>query len=260
MFANQILKNIQMSKLKNKIALVTGGTSGIGKATALDFIEQGATVIITGRYQNTVDETVKELGNNAKGIVSDAGNLSDIKSLAHKVKALTGKVDVLFVNAGYGKFAPIEQIDETHFDEQFNVLVKGTLFTVQSILPLMEEGSSIILNTSVVTEKGMQGASVYSAAKSAVKSFVKTFAAELSAKKIRLNAVSPGPIETSFFDKTGMNAEQINGFAAMVLPQVPLGRFGKSAEVAKAVTFLASDDSSYIHGTEIYVDGGMVQF
>jgi NAD(P)-dependent dehydrogenase (short-subunit alcohol dehydrogenase family) len=250
-----------MSKLKNKIALITGGTSGIGKATAIDFIEQGATVIITGRHQSSVDETVKELGENAHGIVADSGNIEELKQLANKVTILTGKVDVLFVNAGYGKFATIEEIDEAHFDEQFNVLVKGTLFTVQSILPLMGEGSSIILNTSVVTEKGMQGASVYSAAKSAVQSFVKTFAAELSIRKIRLNAVSPGPIETGFFNKTGMNEEEIQGFAdTVLLPQVPMARFGKSSEVAKAVTFLASDDASYIHGTEIYVDGGMVQF
>jgi NAD(P)-dependent dehydrogenase (short-subunit alcohol dehydrogenase family) len=249
-----------MTKLKDKVALITGGTSGIGRATAIDFIEQGATVIITGRHQSTVDETVKQLGPKAKGIVADSSNVADLKKLAEKVKSFSGKVDVLFVNAGYGKFAPIEQIDEAHFDEQFNVLVKGTLFTVQSILPLMGEGSSIILNTSVVTQKGMQGASVYSAAKSAVQSFVKTFASELSAKKIRLNAVSPGPIETAFFDKTGMNEEQINGFASAILPQVPMARFGKSSEVAKVVTFLASNDASYMHGTEIFVDGGMVQF
>jgi NAD(P)-dependent dehydrogenase (short-subunit alcohol dehydrogenase family) len=249
-----------MTKLKDKIALITGGTSGIGKATAIDFIEQGATVIITGRHQETVDETVKELGANAHGFVADSSKIADLKKLAEKVKTLKGKVDVLFVNAGYGKFAPIEQIDEAHFDEQFNVLVKGTLFTVQSILPLMSESGSIILNTSIVTEVGMQGASVYSAAKSAVQSFVKTFASELTARKIRLNAVSPGPIETAFFDKTGMNQEQIQGFAGSVLPQVPMARFGKSSEVAKAVTFLASDDASYMHGTEIFVDGGMVQF
>lgn len=249
-----------MNKLRNKIALITGGTSGIGKATAIDFIEEGATVIITGRHQETVNQTVGELGENAKGIVADSSSIADLKSLAESVKVMTKKVDVLFVNAGYGKFAPIEQIDEAHFDEQFNVLVKGTLFTVQSMLPLMKAGSSIILNTSVVTEKGMQGASVYSACKGAVKSFVKTFASELSERKIRLNAVSPGPIETDFFNKTGMNEEQINGFAGSVLPQVPMGRFGKSSEVAKAVTYLASNDSSYVHGTEIYVDGGMVQF
>jgi len=249
-----------MAKLKDKITVITGGTSGIGKATAIDFIEQGATVILTGRHQNTVNKTVKELGPNAKGIVADSGSITDLKQLADKIKTLTGKVDVLFVNAGFGKFAPIDQIDEAHFDEQFNVLVKGTLFTVQSILPLMHEGGSIILNTSVVTEQGIQGTSVYSAAKSAVQSFVKTFAAELSSRKIRLNAVSPGPIETSFFEKTGMTEEQINGFASGVLSQVPMARFGKSSEVAKAVTFLASDDASYIHGTEIFVDGGMVQF
>jgi len=249
-----------MNKLKGKTALITGGTSGIGKATAVDFIEEGATVIITGRFQNTVDETVKELGPNAKGLVADSGNISQIRHLAQQVRPLSSKIDVLFVNAGYGKFAPIDQIDEPHFDEQFNVLVKGTLFTVQAILPLMAEGGSIILNTSVVTEKGMAGAAVYSASKAAVQSFVKTFAAELSARKIRVNAVSPGPIETSFFEKTGMNQDQINGFAGAILPQVPMGRFGKSSEVAKAVTFLASDDSSYMHGTEIYVDGGMVQF
>lgn len=249
-----------MSKLTNKIALITGGTSGIGKATALDFINEGATVIITGRHQNTVNETVKELGEKAIGIVADSSKISDLQQLGQKVKEQFGKVDVLFVNAGYGKFAPIEFIDEAHFDEQFNVLVKGTLFTVQNIAPLMTEGGSIVLNTSVATEKGMPGASVYSAAKSAVQSFVKTFAAELSAKKIRLNAVSPGPIETAFFDKTGMNQEQIQGFAGAVLPQVPMGRFGQSSEVAKAITFLASDDASYMHGTEIFVDGGMVQF
>jgi NAD(P)-dependent dehydrogenase (short-subunit alcohol dehydrogenase family) len=247
-----------MGKLKNKIALITGGTSGIGKATAIDFIEQGATVIITGRHQSTVDATVKELGKNGKGIVADSSNIAELKALADKVKVLTGKVDVLFVNAGYGKFAQIEMIDEAHFDEQFNVLVKGTLFTVQSILPLMGEGSSIVLNTSIVTQKGMQGSSVYSAAKSAVQSFVKTFASELTSRKIRINAVSPGPIETAFFDKTGMTEEQINGFAGAVLPQVPMARFGKASEIAKAVTFLASDDASYMHGTEIFVDGGMV--
>jgi NAD(P)-dependent dehydrogenase (short-subunit alcohol dehydrogenase family) len=249
-----------MEKLKNKIALITGGTSGIGKATAIEFIEQGARVIITGRHQDTVEATVKELGSRAEGIAADSGKLADLKLLGEKVKIFAKKIDILFVNAGYGKFAPIEQIDEAHFDEQFNVLVKGTLFTVQSIIPLMEEGGSVILNTSVVTEKGMQGASVYSAAKSAVQSFVKTFAAELSARKIRLNAVSPGPIETAFFDKTGMTEEQINGFAGSILPQVPMGRFGKASEVAKAVSFLASDEASYMHGTEIFVDGGMVQF
>ena len=245
-----------MQKLKNKVALITGATSGIGKATALDFIENGATVIITGRFQNTIDETVKELGSSAKGIVSDAGKMSDLLQLNNKVKSLSPQIDVLYVNAGFGKYAPIESINEGHFDEQFNVIVKGTLFTVQQILPLMKEGSSIILNTSIVTEIGMPNSAVYSAAKSAVQSFVKTFAAELSSKKIRINAVSPGPINTNYFDRSNLTQEQIEKFAGSVFPQIPLSRFGQPSEVAKVVTFLASDDASFMHGTEVFVDGG----
>jgi NAD(P)-dependent dehydrogenase (short-subunit alcohol dehydrogenase family) len=248
-----------MSKLNNKLAVVTGGTSGIGYAAAAQLINEGATVIITGRYQKTVDEAVQKLGAKAKGIVSDAGKSSDVFSLAQQIKELAPAIDILFVNAGYGKFAPLEAVDETHFDEQFNVLVKGTFFTVQQLVPLMNEGGTVILNTSVVTEKGMAGASVYSAAKAAVQSLTKTLAAELIAKNIRLNAVSPGPIQTAFFEKTGMNEVQINGFASNVLTMVPMKRFGQPEEVAKVVSFLASDDSSYLLGTEIYADGGMVQ-
>lgn len=245
-----------MQKLKNKVALITGGTSGMGKATATDFIENGATVIITGRFQNSIDETVRELGDSAHGIVSDAGKMEDLMQLREKIQAITSHIDVLYVNAGFGKYAPIEDVDEPHFDEQFNVLAKGTLFTVQQILPLMRPGSSIILNTSIVTETGMQNSSVYSAAKAAVQSFVKSFAAELAAKKIRINAVSPGPIQTNYFSKSNLTQEQIQGMAEMVLPQVPLARFGQAHEVAKAVTFLASDDASYMHGSEVFVDGG----
>lgn len=245
-----------MPKLENKVAIVTGGTSGIGKATAIDFIENGATVIITGRFQNTIDETISKLGERAKGIVSDAGKMSDLLQLCSKVEAISSQIDVLFVNAGFGKYAPIEGIDEEHFDEQFNVIVKGTLFTVQQILPLIKEGGSIILNTSIVTEIGMQNSSVYSAAKAAVQSFVKTFASELVSRKIRINAVSPGPIQTNYFDRSNLTQEQIQSIAGAVLPQVPLGRFGQPSEVAKVVTFLASNDASFMHGTELFVDGG----
>lgn len=245
-----------MPKLENKVAIVTGGTSGIGKATAIDFIENGATVIITGRFQNTIDETIGKLGERAKGIVSDAGKMSDLLQLCSKVEAISSQIDVLFVNAGFGKYAPIEGIDEEHFDEQFNVIVKGTLFTVQQILPLIKEGGSIILNTSIVTEIGMQNSSVYSAAKAAVQSFVKTFASELVSRKIRINAVSPGPIQTNYFDRSNLTQEQIQSIAGAVLPQVPLGRFGQPSEVAKVVTFLASNDASFMHGTELFVDGG----
>lgn len=256
---NESLHSIKlnsMQKLKNKVALITGATSGIGKATALDFIKNGASVIVTGRFQKTIDETVKELGSSAKGIVSDAGKMSDLLQLNNKVKNLSSQLDVLYVNAGFGKYTALESIDEEHFDEQFNVIVKGTLFTVQQLLPLMKEGGSIILNTSIVTEIGMPNSSVYSAAKSAVQSFVKTFAAELASRKIRINAVSPGPIHTNYFERSNLTQEQMEKFADAVLPQVPLARFGQPSEVAKAVTFLASDEASFMHGTEVFVDGG----
>ena len=245
-----------MQNLKNKTAFVTGGTSGMGKASAIDFIENGAGVIITGRYPETLKETLEELGPKVEGFVSDAGKMEDLLQLQEKVKAIAPAIDILYVNAGYGKYAPIEHIDENHFDEQFGVLVKGTLFTVQQILPLMKEGGSVILNTSIVTEIGMANSAVYSAAKAAVQSFVKTFAAELATKKIRINAVSPGPIQTNFFDKTGLTQEQIQSFAGAVLPQIPLARFGQPSEIAKVVSFLASDDASFMHGTEVFVDGG----
>lgn len=248
-----------MSNLKNKTALITGGTSGIGFATAQEFISQGARVIITGRTQATLDKAVEKLGAASKGIVSDAGSMADIEQLSTKVKAIHPVIDVLFVNAGYGKFAPIDVVDAAHFDEQFNILVKGTYFTVKHILPLMQDGGAVVLNTSVVTEKGMAGASIYSAAKAAVQSFTKTLASELIGKGIRVNAVSPGPIQTAFFDKTGMTAAQIEGFGANVLGMVPMKRFGEASEVAKAVAFLASADASYMMGAELYVDGGMVQ-
>jgi NAD(P)-dependent dehydrogenase (short-subunit alcohol dehydrogenase family) len=245
-----------MQKLQNKTAIVTGGTSGIGLATAQDLISEGAKVIITGRNEVTVNETVQKLGANAFGIVCDAGNMNDILALPEKVKAIAKDIDILFCNAGYGKFAPIEGVTPDQFDELFNVLVKGVFFTTQAILPLMKEGGSIILNTSVVTSYGSPYASVYSAAKSAVASFIKTFATECTAKGIRVNGVSPGYTESKGFEKTGMSAEQIEGVKQSVIPTLPYKRFGKATEVAKAVSFLASDDASYIHATELVVDGG----
>ncbi|WP_245950782.1 SDR family oxidoreductase [Chitinophaga dinghuensis] len=240
----------------NKTALITGGTSGIGKATAIDFIENGASVIITGRFQNTVDSTVSELGAKAQGIVSDAGKMQDILSLAEKVKLISPQIDILYINAGFGKYAPIELIDENHFNEQFDVIVKGTLFTVQQMIPLMKEGGSIILNTSIVTEVGMPNSAVYSAAKAAVQSFTKTFASELAPKKISVNAVSPGPIKTNYFDRSNLSADQVHAMTDAVMQQVPLARFGEAREVAKVITFLASGDASFMHGTELFVDGG----
>ncbi|MDF3027554.1 MAG: baiA2 [Fluviicola sp.] len=246
-----------MQKFKNKVAFITGGTNGMGFATAQEFIQEGATVIITGRSRETVDKAVKALGPNAIGLVSDSGKMKDLFELQNQVKLHTNHLDILFVNAGYGKFASIEQVDEAHYDELFNLLVKGTFFTVQQLLPLMNAGGSIILNTSIVTGFGFDNFSIYSAAKSAVQSFIKTFSTECTAKNIRVNGVSPGYIKTNIFNNTGLTAEQIDGAVQGIIPTLPFKRFGEASEIAKTVLFLASDDASYIHGAEIAVDGGL---
>lgn len=246
-----------MQKFKNKVAFITGGTNGMGFATAQEFIHEGATVIITGRSRETVDKAVKALGPNAIGLVSDSGKMTDLMDLQAQVKRHTNHLDILFVNAGYGKFAAIEQVDEAHFDELFNLLVKGTFFTMQQLLPLMNTGGSIILNTSIVAKFGFDNFSIYSAAKSAVQSFIKTFATECTAKQIRVNGVSPGYIKTNIFNNTGLTAEQIEGAVQGIIPTLPFKRFGEASEIAKTVLFLASDDASYIHGAEIVVDGGL---
>jgi NAD(P)-dependent dehydrogenase (short-subunit alcohol dehydrogenase family) len=246
-----------MQKFKGKVALITGGTNGMGFATAQEFIRKGARIIITGRSRERVDKAVNILGPNAIGVVSNAGNLSDILDLQKQVKLHTNTIDILFVNAGYGKFAPIEMVDETHFDELFNMLVKGTFFTVQQLLPIIEEGGSIILNTSFVTAFGIENFSIYSAAKSAVQSFIKTFSAECTAKKIRVNGISPGYIKTNIFNNTGLSPDQIEGAVQGIIPTLPFKRFGEPSEIAKTVLFLASEDASYIHGAEIVVDGGL---
>ena len=246
-----------MQKFKNKVAFITGGTNGMGFATAQEFIQEGARVIITGRSRETVDKAVNALGSNAIGLVSDSGKMSDLMDLQEQVKRHTDRLDVLFVNAGYGKFAAIEQVDEAHFDERFNLLVTGTFFTVQQLLPLMNAGGSIILNTSIVTAFGFDNFSIYSAAKSAVQSFIKTFSTECTAKQIRVNGVSPGYIKTNIFNNTGLTTEQIEGAVQGIIPTLPFKRFGEASEIAKTVLFLASDDASYIHGAEIAVDGGL---
>jgi len=243
-------------KLKGKTALITGATSGIGKATAQLLHQEGAQVIITGRNKETVESTAKEIGGNTIGIVSDAGKMTDIMTLASQLKQYVSHLDIVFVNAGFGKYAPLEYIDEVHYNEMFDTIVRGTLFTVQQVLPLMSNNGAIILNTSIVTEVGMQNSSVYSAAKAAVQSFTKTFAAELISKGIRVNAVSPGPIETNYFDRSNLSKEQVEQFTTSFAPQVPIQRFGLPSEVAQAVLFLASDASSFIVGAEISVDGG----
>ena len=246
-----------MQRFKNKFALITGGTNGMGFATAQQFINEDGKVIITGRSAETVNKAVERLGKKAFGIVSNSGSMEDIMLLREQVKQHTDNIDLLFVNAGYGKFVPVEFADETHFDELFNMLVKGTFFTVQQTLPLMKKGSAVVFNTSFVTEVGMTNFSVYSAAKSAVQSFIKTFAAEFTEKGIRVNGISPGHIKTNIFNNTGLNTEQIEGAIQSIIPTIPFKRLGEPTEIANAVLFLASQEASYIHGTELTVDAGI---
>lgn len=245
-----------MQRFNDKFALITGGTNGMGFATAQRFINENGKVIITGRSAETVNRALKDLGENAFGIVSNAGNIQDVFRLKEQVKQYTDNIDLLFVNAGYGRFASVENGDEAHFDELFDMLVKGTFFTVQQILPLMKNGSSIILNTSIVTEIGTANFSVYSAAKAAVQSFIKTFAADLTEKGIRVNGISPGHVKTNIFNNTGLNAVQIDGAIQSIIPSIPFKRLGEPSEIANAVLFLASQEASYIHGTELTVDAG----
>lgn len=246
-----------MKKFNDKFALITGGTKGMGFATAQKFIHNGGKVIITGRSEEGVKNALEQLGNNASGIVSDAANMEDVMNLRNQVEKMTDSIHLVFANAGYGKFASIENVHERHFDELFNMLVKGSFFTVQQMLPLMRKGSSVIFNTSFVTEVGMSDFSVYSAAKSAVQSFIKTFAAEFSEKGIRVNGISPGHIRTNIFNNTGLSQNQIKEAVTHIISSIPFKRQGEPDEIANAVLFLASEEASYIHGTELRIDAGV---
>ena len=249
-----------MPKLDGKIAVITGGNSGIGLATAERFVAEGAYVFITGRRQNELDTAVKQIGKNVSAVQGDVSNLSDLDGLYATIKQQKGHIDILFANAGTGQFAPLGQITEEHFDKTFNANVKGLLFTVQKALPLLKNGSSVILNASIVSSTGPAALSVYSASKAAVRSFARTFTTELKDRKIRVNAVSPGVIPSpGYRNSLGMTEEQIKQYSNSVVDKIPLGRTGTLDEVAKAVTFLASDESSYITGIELFVDGGMIQ-
>jgi NAD(P)-dependent dehydrogenase (short-subunit alcohol dehydrogenase family) len=243
-----------------KVALVTGGSSGIGLATAKLFAQRGATVYITGRRQKELDAAVREIGQSAIGIQGDVSRLGDIDKVYQTIREQKGKLDILFANAGTGEFAPLGQINEEHFDKQFDVNVKGTLFTVQGALPLMSAGSAIVLNASLVSIKGSPAFSVYSATKAALRSFARNWAVDLKGKGIRVNAVSPGVIPTpGYHTSLGMTEQQLNDYIQSVTPAIPLGRTGTADEIAKAVAFLASDESSYITGSELFVDGGQGQ-
>jgi NAD(P)-dependent dehydrogenase (short-subunit alcohol dehydrogenase family) len=246
-------------KLEGKVAVITGGNSGIGLATAKRFAAEGAKVVITGRRQAELDDAVREIGGDTLGVRGDVANLADLDGLYKVVKDKHGRVDVVFANAGGGEFAPLGQITEAHFDKAFNINVKGLLFTVQKALPLMPDGASVILNASIVSIKGMEAFSVYSATKAAVRSFARTWTVDLKARKIRVNVISPGPIETPAMDGLAKTEEEVRAFKAGMAAAVPLGRLGQPDEIAKVAVFLASDDASYVTGIELFVDGGMAQ-
>jgi NAD(P)-dependent dehydrogenase (short-subunit alcohol dehydrogenase family) len=248
-----------MSKLNNKVAVVTGGSSGIGLATAQRFVADGARVVITGRNQEALDAAVAELGERATGIRGDVANLEDLDRLFAQVSGQFGRVDVLFANAGIAPFVPFEAVTEENFDALFNINVRALFFTVQKALPLLTEGASVILNASVAAQSGIPNTSVYSATKAAVRSLGRTLAAELSPRGIRVNVVSPGLIETPLLGKLGLSQDQIDGFGEQVVQQTPLGRLGKPEEIAATVAFLASDDASYFTGADLVADGGMIQ-
>ncbi len=245
-----------MEKLQNKTAIITGGNSGIGFATAKEFIAQGAKVIITGRNQTLLDQAVKDLGNGTKAILCDSAKLSDIQQLAKQVKLLTPHLDIIYLNAGTSEFAPLEHITEEHYDRIFNINVKGLLFTVKELLPLVKENASIIFCSSAAVNKGVPSASVYVASKAALSGFVKSLALELWEKKIRVNAILPGFVDTPLFDKVGLTAEQKEGAIAFYQTKALLNRFALPDEIAKSILFLASDESSYMTGSELLVDGG----
>lgn len=246
-------------KLASKVALITGGTSGIGLATAKRFVAQGAYVFITGRRQSEIDSAVKLIGANVRGIQGDVSNLADLDRLFADIRDERGRLDALFVNAGGGLLAPLGEITEEHFDRTFNTNVKGLLFTVQKALPLMPPGSAIVLNASTTTIKGMSAFSVYSASKAAVRNFARSWSLDLKTRKIRINVISPGVVPTPGYNLLGLTPEQIQDFVDVQVANIPLGRVGTPDEIGKAVVFLMSDDSSFVNGVELFVDGGMTQ-
>jgi NAD(P)-dependent dehydrogenase (short-subunit alcohol dehydrogenase family) len=248
-----------MGKLEGKIALITGGNSGIGLATAKQFVNEGAYVFITGRRDPELAAAVKEIGRNVTGIQGDVSNLGDLDRLFAQIKREKGKLDIVFANAGVAKFAAFGTITEELYDWTFDINVKGLLFTVQKALPLLPNGASIILNASIVASKGLPINSVYSATKAAIRSFARTWTTDLKDRRIRVNAVSPGSIDTPGLSGLLASSETGEQSKKMLYSVTPLGRFGTPDEIAKAVVFLASDDASYVTGTELFVDGGFAQ-
>jgi NAD(P)-dependent dehydrogenase (short-subunit alcohol dehydrogenase family) len=246
-------------KLEGKVALITGGNSGIGLATAKQFVNEGAYAFITGRREAELAAAKKQIGKNVTAIQGDVSNLDDLVRLFAQIKKEKGKLDIVFANAGVARYAPLGAITEDFFDSIFDINVKGVLFTVQKALPVLRDGGSIILNASIVASKGLSSNSVYSATKAAVRSFARTWTTDLKDRRIRVNAVSPGPIDTPGLSELLASSETGEQRRKMISTTVPLGRFGRPEEIAKAVVFLASDDASYITGVELFVDGGFAQ-
>jgi NAD(P)-dependent dehydrogenase (short-subunit alcohol dehydrogenase family) len=240
-------------KLAGKVAVITGGNSGMGLATAKRFVAEGAYVFITGRRQKEIDAAVKEIGSNVTGVQGDVANLADLDRLYETVKKQKGRIDVLFANAGVGEWVGIDAVTEEHFDKTMDINVKGTLFTVQKALPLFTNGGSIIMTGSIAGSKGFENFSVYNASKAAIRSFARSWTSDLKGRNIRVNVLSPGPIDTPILGP--VPKERI----AAIVSAVPMGRIGESDEIAKVAVFLASDDSSYVTGIELFVDGGLAQ-
>jgi NAD(P)-dependent dehydrogenase (short-subunit alcohol dehydrogenase family) len=248
-----------MKVLEGKVAVITGGSSGIGLATAKLFQQAGAKIAISGRNQKSLDDAVRELAAGVVAVRSDVSKLSDLDALFDLVVKKLGRIDVLFANAGIARFAPLTDVSEDLYDETFDINVKGVFFTIQKAIPQMNDNGSIILNTSFVNQAGVPTTSVYAASKAAVRSLARGVASELAARGIRVNVVSPGPISTPLYGKLGLPKETVEAFAANIVSQVPLKRFGKPEEVAQSALFLASNASSYVTGVELNVDGGLGQ-
>jgi NAD(P)-dependent dehydrogenase (short-subunit alcohol dehydrogenase family) len=251
--------NANSKKLDGKVALIAGGSTGIGRATAQRFVAEGAYVFITGRRKPELDAAAKLIGNNVTAIQGDVANPADLDRLFSTIKEQKGRIDVLFANAGGAKFSSFGSVTEKQYDQMFDINVKGLFFTVQKALPLLSDGASVLLNASITSSKGFENFSVYNATKAAVRSFARSWTNDLKDRKIRVNAISPGPIETPAMEGLTNTAEEFQQFKDNFAAAVPLRRVGQPDEIAKAAVFLASDDSSYVAGIELFVDGGMIQ-
>jgi len=248
-----------MSKFKNKVVVISGGNSGIGLETVKGFLREGAKVVFSGRRQEALDSVSKELSGEFKAVLADQSKPADNQKLINEAVQEYGKIDVLFANAGVAFFAPADQIDEDHFDTQFNINIKGPMFLTKHAIPNLNDGASIIFNTSIVHKKGFEGAAVYSATKGALRSYNKVLTTELAPRNIRVNSVAPGPIGTPIYGKMGMPEEAVEQMGESFAASVPLKRFGEPKEIAEAVLFLASDEASYVNGVELSIDGGLSQ-